>query len=79
MHSCTHTIYKLYGNGLILYIIDRLWKAGLLCENQGTKSGVYNLTLCQVKMLSHAGEVGSPIKSTSTQLAITPVEKLGSI
>ncbi len=24
-----------------LDIIDRLWKAGLLCKNQGIKSGVY--------------------------------------
>ncbi len=32
-YALLYTIYKLYGNGLILYIIDRLWKAGLLCEN----------------------------------------------
>ena len=32
-----YKLYMLYGNGLILYSIDRLWKAG---KNQGIKSGV---------------------------------------
>ncbi len=37
-----HTIYKLYGNGLILYIIDRLWKAGLLFKYD------QNIRLCSI-------------------------------
>ncbi len=32
LYALLYTIYKFYGNGLILYIIDRLWKAGGLCK-----------------------------------------------
>ena len=36
-----YTIYKLYGNSLVLYIIDRLWKAGLLSKNGRKYPAVY--------------------------------------
>ncbi len=38
-----HDIKRLYGNGTNLYIIDRLWNAGLLLKNNQKYTAVYTL------------------------------------
>ena len=40
-NALLYTIYKLCSNDLILYIFDRLWKAGLLCKEGRKYPAVY--------------------------------------
>ena len=81
-----YTIYKLYGNGLIPYIIDRLWMAGLLCKNGWKYPAVYTGSLISklrkpsgkprnVSKLLRADSLYSTVDESSDELKLCPTRK----